>query len=153
MPQLDFSTIYSQILWLTISFLLVFISVNKVFAPRVKKLLLHRSTLINNNLKAAETAVLECKRINAELEHIVKNAKLKALILRENAYLEAQTLIETESKKFDKTLLIKENQELEKLSRYKTKSFSKLNEVSKTLSKEILDKLFSLCNVSKEVVN
>ena len=85
MPQLDFSNLYSQMLWLSISFFLTFITISKLFVPKVRAMLMEREALIRANLDVAEKSLHEYNHINVALENSLKRARLKATVLREQA--------------------------------------------------------------------
>lgn len=153
MPQLDFSSLYSQILWLSVSFLLTFVTVSKFFVPKVQAILTQRSELIKENLNAAEKSIQEYRDINLELDNVLKKARLQATVLREQAYMHAKELLYSEAEKIEKMLLKNENKELERLNRYRVKTAESIESVAKNIATDVLSKLFAISNVSKEIKN
>lgn len=74
MPQLDSSTYASQLFWLGLIFLLIFLGVRYYFAPRLKDLFQRREERFDGKLEAAkklkeEAEALEQRMIQAVEEH------------------------------------------------------------------------------------
>ena len=116
-------------------------------------MLMEREALIRANLDVAEKSLHEYNHINVALENSLKRARLKATVLREQAYIHAQELIRVEAEKIEKMLLKNENKELEKLNRYRVKSAESIEAIARSIAADVLNKLFAISNVSREIKN
>jgi len=153
MPQLDFSTFYSQTLWLSLCFLSTFLIVNHVFAPRIRKIFIERQHNISYNLHKSELAIAACKKINEELEETLNAAKQQAASLREKALVDRHTLLAKEGEEIEKSLTKKEAREFEKLKRYEAQLRAEIPTSSSHLSQEVIHKLQSLYGLSRDIIN
>ena len=54
MPQLEISTFPSQIFWLVVSFLLLYLILSKIIVPRIASVLKDRENEIKNNFELSE---------------------------------------------------------------------------------------------------
>ena len=101
MPQLDFATFPTQIFWLCVTFLLLYLVMWKVVIPRISGVLEERQSRVENDLERAEQLQLEATSVLAAYEESISNGKLEAqniiqeatLQIAENqAHLEAEAL-------------------------------------------------------------
>ena len=79
MPQLDPSTYPSQLFWLLITFVLLYVVVVKVALPRIGTVLEARQDKIDDDLKKAAARKEEAEAVLAEYEASMASAKAKAM--------------------------------------------------------------------------
>jgi F-type H+-transporting ATPase subunit b len=84
MPQLNPDSFVSQIFWLTIFFVLLFVSLHYFFLPRIHNLRSQREKTVENYLT-------ETKKLNEQIENIIKQI--------ENELNEGKSFFESEVKK------------------------------------------------------
>ena len=87
LPQMDVSTFPNQLLWLAVSFVLLFIAVSAFIAPSVKQVLDTRENAINDAIRDAERAKqqAESTRGNANSEAHAARAKAAELMAQAQA--------------------------------------------------------------------
>ena len=102
MPQLDFATFPTQIFWLCITFLVLYLVMWKVVIPRISGVLEERQSRVENDLERAEQLRLEATSVLAAYEESISNGKLEAQKIIQEATLQiakSQTQRETEALK------------------------------------------------------
>ena len=141
MPQLEITTYPSQIFWLVISFLLLYLIMSRIIIPRISSVIKSRETEIKNNIHISEQMYKDTEIINDEYEETKKNIENEARQIINH-------LKETTNKKITKsTELLKKRleQKLEKneqeIINKKKKALKEINKISLNLSEEILKKL------------
>jgi F-type H+-transporting ATPase subunit b len=88
MPQLDFATFPTQILWLCITFLLLYLVMWKVVIPRISGVLEERQSRVENDLERAEQLQLEATSVLAAYEESISSGKLEAQKIIQEAVLQ-----------------------------------------------------------------
>lgn len=88
MPQLDFATFPTQIFWLCITFLLLYLVMWKVVIPRISGVLEERQSRVENDLERAEQLQLEATSVLAAYEDSISNGKLEAQKIIQEATLQ-----------------------------------------------------------------
>ena len=141
MPQLEITTYPSQIFWLVVSFLILYLIMSRIIIPKISSVIKSRESEIKNNIHISEKMYRDTKIINNEYEEIKKN-------IEEEARGIINYLKETTNKKITKnTELLKKRleQKLEKneqeIINKKKKALKEINKISLSLSEEILKKL------------
>ena len=141
MPQLEITTYPSQIFWLVVSFLILYLIMSRIIIPRISSVIKSRESEIKNNIHISEQMYKDTEIINDEYEEIKKN-------IEEEARGIINYLKETTNKKITKnTELLKKRleQKLEKneqeIINKKKKALKEINKISLSFSEEILKKL------------
>lgn len=88
MPQLDFATFPTQIFWLCVTFLLLYLVMWKVVIPRISGVLEERQSRVENDLERAEKLQLEATSVLASYEESISNGKLEAQNIIQEATLQ-----------------------------------------------------------------
>ena len=78
MPQLEITTYPSQIFWLVISFLLLYLIMSRIIIPRISSVIKSRETEIKNNIHISEQMYKDTEIINDEYEETKKNIENEA---------------------------------------------------------------------------
>lgn len=78
MPQLDFSTFSPQLVWLVITFGLLYFVMARFALPRVGEVLEERQNRIDGDLEKAEKLKSESQKLEADYEALVATAKAEA---------------------------------------------------------------------------
>ena len=152
MPQLEITTYPSQIFWLVISFLLLYLIMSRIIIPRISSVIKSRETEIKNNIHISEQMYKDTEIINDEYEETKKNIENEARQIINH-------LKETTNKKITKsTELLKKRleQKLEKneqeIINKKKKALKEINKISLNLSEEILKKLSNKKKINKNTL-
>ena len=120
MPQLEITTFPSQIFWLVVSFLMLYLIMSRIIIPRISFVIKKRETEIKNNVHIAEQIYEDTKIINDEFEKIKKETQEEARTIINN-------LKEITNKKIiENTELLKKNLE-KKLKKSEKEIFKKKN--------------------------
>ena len=141
MPQLEIATYPSQIFWLVVSFVTLYLIMSRIIIPRISSVIKNREDEIKNNIYASEKIYKETKIINDELDKV-----------RENTETEAREIInslkETTNKKISQNYnVLKEKLEKklqkneQEILKNKKKVLKEINAISLNLSDEILKKI------------
>jgi len=141
MPQLEITTYPSQIFWLVVSFLILYLIMSRFIIPKISSVIKNRESEIKNNIHISEQMYKDTEIINDEYEEIKKKIEGEARGI-------INYLKETTNKKITKnTELLKKRleQKLEKneqeIINKKKKALKEINKISLNLSEEILKKL------------
>lgn len=78
MPQLDFATYPPQLVWLAITFTVMFIIMWKVAVPKISDALEARQMRLEENLKKAEDLKREAEATLAAYENVLAEARAEA---------------------------------------------------------------------------
>jgi len=78
MPQLDPSSFPSQLFWLVVSFLVLFLLMWKVALPRVGEVIEQRQQKVSADLERAEKLKEEVEQVTAEYEKLLSEARASA---------------------------------------------------------------------------
>jgi len=78
LPQLDISTFPPQLIWLAITFFVLYFAMSKMALPRIGQVLEERQHKIEDNLKKAETLKEEAKAAAEAYESAMAEARAEA---------------------------------------------------------------------------
>ena len=118
MPQLEITTFPSQIFWLVVTFLMLYLILSKFIIPKISFVIKKREAEIKNSILVAEQIYEDTKIINNEFEKVKKKTQEEARTIINN-------LKEITNKKIIKnTELLKKNLE-KKLKKVKKKYLKK----------------------------
>src|SRR5581483_6746980 len=78
MPQLDFSTFPSQVFWLAVIFVLLYLLMSRVALPRVSAAILARRAKIDGDLERAAQMKAEAEAVMAAYERSLADARAQA---------------------------------------------------------------------------
>jgi F-type H+-transporting ATPase subunit b len=78
MPQLEFSTYTPQLIWLAITFVILYFLMAKLALPRIATALGNRQNKLESDLTRAERVKTEAESVLAAYEKAMMDARLKA---------------------------------------------------------------------------
>ena len=78
MPQLEITTYPSQIFWLVVSFLILYLIMSRIIIPKISFVIKKRESEIKNNIHIAEQIYKDTEIINDEFEEIKKKTEEEA---------------------------------------------------------------------------
>ncbi|HEY1258715.1 MAG TPA: F0F1 ATP synthase subunit B' [Stellaceae bacterium] len=78
MPQLDFSTYPAQLLWLVITFVVLYLLMTTLALPRIDKVIGARRSSIDSDLARAAALKAEAETVNAAYETALATARAEA---------------------------------------------------------------------------
>ncbi len=104
MPQLDISTFPSQIFWLVVTFLVLYVSMSTFILPVIRKTLEHRDARISEDLRSAEELNAEVQSMADGAASIIEAAQEKARQVLHVAMANTQAELDEREKKFEEKL-------------------------------------------------
>ena len=153
MPQLDISTYYSQIFWLLVSFVLLYIFVRAYFIPRVKEVVDMRADHIDQKLLEAENIVAEHKEIRDKISDMLLESRQEGEKIRSGAKKQASDIVAQTVEQADTKLLKKLDTEVDKLDDIKKKVSGDIVEIAPQIGEEIFQHITKFYNLEKKEVN
>ncbi len=152
MPQLEITTYPSQIFWLVVSFIILYLIMSRVIIPKISSVIKSRDSEIKNNIHVSEQMYKDTEIINNEYEITKKKIESEARSIINH-------LKETTNKKITtKTDLLKKRleQKLEKneqeIIKQKKKTIKEINKISLNISEEILKKLLNKKKIKRNTL-
>ena len=141
MPQLEISTFPSQIFWLVLSFVILYIVLSRIVVPRISSTIKQRENEIKNNLHLSEQLFKDTEIINEEIEKVKNDTNKEAQEIINNLKNTTNKKINENSELLKKRL----NQKLEKSENqiiFEKKKISKqIDKIALNISQEIIKKL------------
>ena len=141
MPQLEITTYPSQIFWLVVSLLTLYLIMSRIIIPRISSVIKNRESQIKNNIHISEQMYKDTEIINNEYEEIKKKIEEEARgiinFLKEKTNKKITKNNELLKKRLEQKLEKNEQEIINK----KKKALKEINKISLNLSEEILKKL------------
>ncbi len=155
MPQLDFSTFASQLVWLTITFGFLYFVVAKFALPRIGGTIEQRADKIANDLDRAQSLKDDVDKAIASYEQALAEAKSKAHAIAQETRQKLGAEIEAERQRVDAQIAEKVTDAEKAINKAKTKAMGNVNKIASDLAGEIVadltGKKASAAAVSKAV--
>ncbi len=151
MPQLDISAFAPQIIWLIITFLILYILMSKIALPRIGNILEQRQARIDDNLEMAQNLRKESDVDAESYEKTIEEAQEKARrIIQETA-----NEMSIESSRRQEELGIRLSNELEvaedRISEVKVATIKKIHELAEGVTSDIMKTLIEEKPSKKEL--
>lgn len=99
LPQFDFNTWPSQVIWLVIAFAILYFVLDRFLLPRLGQVMEDRAERIADNLDAAARMKAEAEDAERQYEKALADARAKAASIAADARGRAETLIAEETAK------------------------------------------------------
>ena len=144
MPQLNPEFFASQLFWLVITFVFLFIFLWRVSLPRISSVLEKRENKINNDIKAAKQLQAEAQEIQTKIDQQLREAKSKSDQLIKNALIEFQNHSNNELTKLDSELDEKIEHSSNQIEKKKNDSIKIINDQIYDITKLTLSKISNL---------
>ncbi len=141
MPQLDVTTFFSQLFWLGICFLSLYVILTTMALPKVARLLTLRAETVEKKLEKASLYREQAEGLLNEYEEGLAHARMEA----QERYASAAHAISSEIADQKKLYIDKKSHllhlEREKLYRAHQEAYGQVRSLKDELAKEILEKL------------
>ncbi len=141
MPQLDFSTFSSQLIWLAITFSALYILIARVALPRIGGTIEQRSDKIANDLDRAQSMKDDVDKAIASYEAALADAKSKAHAIAQETREKLSAEIESERVRVDDEIAVKIADAEKAINAMKTKAMGEVNKIASDLAGEIVSDL------------
>ena len=149
MPQLEISTFPSQIFWLVVSFLILYIIMAKVIVPRISSVIKNRENEIKNNIHISEQLYRDTEIINDEIEKIKNDTETEAREIISNLRININKKINENNQILKNKLEKKLEKDEKNIFKKKEKVLKEINKIAFNLSQEIIKKISNNKNVKK----
>ena len=141
MPQLEITTYPSQIFWLVVSFLTLYLIMSRIIIPRISSVIKNRESQIKNNIHISEQLYKDTEIINDELEKVRKDTETEAKEIINNLKETTNKKISENYELLKKKLEKKLEKDEQKIILRKKKALKEINKISLNLSEEIIRKI------------
>ena len=141
MPQLEITTFPSQIFWLIVSFLILYLMLSKIIIPRISSVIKSRESEIKNNIHISEQLYKDTEIINDEIEKVKNKTETEAREIINNLKEATNKRISDNYKLLKKKLEQKLEKDEEEILLRKKEALKEINKISLSLSDEIIKKI------------
>jgi len=141
MPQLDPTTFQPQLIWLAITFLILYLVMAKKALPRVEAILSKRAEHIADDLDGAEKMKRESESLESKYEEMQSRARAQASEYLRNVQEGLKTEIEAKKQTLEEKLGDQTRKAEQKIARAKNKAMADLEDVAIGACLAIVDKI------------
>ena len=138
MPQLDFSTFAPQLVWLAITFAVLYFIIAKFALPRIGGTIEQRSDKIANDLDRAQSLKDDVDKAIASYEQALAEAKSKAHAIAQETREKLGAEIEAERQRVDGLIADKVAEAEAKIAKAKTRAMGNVSKIAADLAGEIV---------------
>jgi F-type H+-transporting ATPase subunit b len=150
-PPLNPDTFPSQLLWLALTFALLYVFLARVVLPRIGGVMHDRRERIRRDLERAERLKAETEQALAAYEQALAEARAKANALAKETREKLAASIEKERAKVETRIARKLEEAEARIAKSKSKALSSVNEIAAEIAGAIVAKLTGT-EVSKDEV-
>lgn len=143
MPHLDIVTYFSQIFWLVLAFVILYVMISRIFFPSIAKVVDQRVRQVELDMKEAGILTNEYRENVAKAKDIVAEAKSNALMISEKASLRYDAKFEEKFNVLEDALSKEYAKSQEKLFRAKTTFEKEMDGVVLEVEAAISEKVFN----------
>ncbi len=143
MPQLEVATYYSQIFWLVICLLTLYISLRYIFIPRIESSISKRQKRIESMLLEAEKMQAETEILNRKYSEEITKAHKNSASMHKEEILKFEKDCEKKLEKLSAEYQIKVDEALVNLELSKKEFIEQIEAKSDIVLKDFLSKAIS----------
>lgn len=144
MPQLEVATYYSQIFWLVICLLTLYVSLRYIFIPRIESSISKRQQRIESMLLDAEKMQVEAEIINKKYSEELKKAYKNTIIVHKEEISKFEKDCEKKLEKISLGYQVKLEAALLNLEESKVEFGQNLESKADSILKDFLSKMISV---------
>jgi F-type H+-transporting ATPase subunit b len=141
MPQLDFATFPSQLIWLAITFLVLYFIVSRVVIPRTGGAIANRKSTIDGNLMAAQEMKDNADKEVAAYEAKLAEARGRADEIAHESYASLASEFAAERAKLDNALILMISDAEKRVSDAKNAALGEVQSVAAEIAQNIVAEL------------
>ena len=141
LPQLNVSTFEEQVVWLFLTFIVLFVIVSRLVLPRVTKVLEEREERIAGDLDTAERLKKEAKEVRDAYEEAVALARKKAQETIFGAKEQIQADIAKAQAELDATLSARAEQAEAEIAKARDAALANIGDVASEVATALVSKL------------
>jgi F-type H+-transporting ATPase subunit b len=141
MPQLNPKFWLSQIVWLTVIFIILYYLVQKFFSPKLFSLLDARADYIKSLLKEADLHKNQIQKLENEYNLIITDAKNESKKLSANLKSDFNEKISLKKKEFEDMLNSETQKTEQEINAFKKEALDNIQNIAGNFSKELIEKI------------
>ena len=141
MPQLNPEFWLSQIVWLTIIFVLLYFLIQKFFSPKLFALIDARTNFIKSLLEEAEICKNQIQKLEDEYNLIITDAKNESKKISAKLKNDLNDKISIKRKEFENFLNSETVKAEEEINNFKKKTLENIQNIAGDFSKELIKKI------------
>lgn len=141
MPQLAFETFASQLVWLAMTFVVLYLIMSKVVVPRIGGILEDREQRIRSDLDKAEALKADTDRAIADYEAKLAEARASAGEMIASMKAEVNAEIDKRRAEIDAELESRQAEAEQQISAQREAALGSLDDVAKSVTAALVEKL------------
>jgi F-type H+-transporting ATPase subunit b len=141
MPQFDLNTFPPQLIWLAITFVVMYLLMARVALPRVADVLETRQDRIADDLDQAEQLKQQAEKVMAEYEAALAEARAEAQAILAKSAADAAAAADRRSAEVTERLGNQANEATKRIAAAKADALAELKDVATELAKAAADRL------------
>jgi len=141
MPQLNPEFFASQLFWLAITFVFLFIFLWRISLPRINSVQTKRENKIKEDIKKAKQLQAEAEDIQEQINKQLDQAKSDSAELIKSAFIKLQEESSKKLEELDKNLSTKIDATYETIEKNKSESMSQIYEQINDITKLMISKI------------
>ena len=151
MPQLEPLDWAPQLIWLVLTFGILYVLMLKVALPRIGSVLDMRRAHIARDIETAETLRRETEEAIAAYEQAIAEAKLKAQGIAQEGRAKLNEEIAGERAKLDRELAAKSKEAEARIDEAKASALKEVNKVAADVAADIVQRLIGVAPSGPEL--
>ena len=144
MPQLNPEFFASQLFWLVITFVFLFIFLWRISLPRINIVQTKRENKIKEDIKKAKQLQAEAEDIQEQINKQLDQAKSDSAELIKSAFIKLQDESSKKLEELDKNLSTKIDATYEEIEKNKSESMSQIYEQINDITKLMISKISNI---------
>ena len=141
MPQLNINDFAPQLIWLAISFVLLYLIMSRLALPRVGQILEERSSRIAGDLAAAAKLREDTEKAIADYEQALADAKARAQAIAREARDEMTRDIERQRAEVDQTIAAQTTDAEKRINTMKEAALTHVGEIATDTAEALVARL------------
>lgn len=141
MPQLNINDFAPQLIWLAISFVLLYLIMSRLALPRVGQILEERSSRIAGDLAAAAKLRQDTEKAIADYEQALADAKARAHAIARQARDEMTRDIESQRAELDQKIAAQTAAAEKRINAMKEAALSHVGEIATDTAEALIARL------------
>ena len=122
MPQFDAESFFSQLFWLTITFMLLYVTVSYILLPRIRENIRLRKNKIANDLERSESIKTDIEKMVLQSNHKIDEARNQVKQMMKKSIIRSTSEYNNQIDSLKKQILNKQIETEKNLELYKQKN-------------------------------
>ena len=152
LPQFDLTSFPSQIFWLFVAFVILYVYFSKKALPDVSSILDRRREYINAELNTAETKRKEAEKLQSQYDESVKSALFQSKEINQKAKNTAQDQVERSTLDFQKRSEKSIAATTTEIEKSKAETLQEINGIAADITIQAVEKIAGLKVTKQEAL-